>query len=357
MKIVISVMSSIFGKGGTAIRMESIFELMRKRYDVIRIIQGNKNNNKLENTIIVTPPRSKLWNLKLIPVIIKNKFDCVYCSNDWYGFITYFILSIIYKYKIIFEAQGIFSEEAKDSGRSRSFIKLSRILEIFAVKHADYVITLSNDIFSFYKKHNKNIDLIQLFVDENVFKKNKEIDKYKTKKDSKMIGIIGPFYTRYNEDFLYFFYNILNRFDDRINFVVIGRCDNKIKTDKIIYTGHLESIQDYVNQLSRLDAVLAYKKVIPGPYTKAIESMSCSLPVFTTPKGMVGLEHAKHGRDIFFFREAELVDKINELIFDDELMDKIGRNARVTIEKYYSKKVNEKKLIDILENLCGKQCK
>ncbi len=119
-----------------------------------------------------------------------------------------------------------------------------------------------------------------------------------------------------------------------------------------MYVGYLDSIQDYVDQLSRLDAVLVYKSVAPGPYTKVLESMSCSLPVFTVPKAVVGFEHVEHGIDILILEDdSELIDSINELIFDEKVMREIGRNARIRVKKYYSKKVNEKKLVDIIENL------
>lgn len=348
MKIAVSVLGNIFEDVGVVVRAKRIFELLKERYDVTMIIRANESDNHLKNVIIVKPTGTKLWNLKLIPVIMKNRFNCIYCAGDWFGFITYYLFSKIYRYKLIFEAHAIFSEEAKATRHSRLFVKLSQILEKFAVKHADYVIVVSDDILKFYKKYNKNIDLIPLFTDEDAFKKNKEVDKYKVK----TIGMIGPFYNARNKGFLDFIYNNLARFDNRINFVVIGRCDKKIENERIMYTGYLDSIQDYVNQLSRLDAVLVHKVyLITGPYTKVIESMSCSLPVFTTPKAMVGLEHANNRRDILVFKENELIDKINKLIFEDELMKEIGKNARITVEKYYSKKANERKLIDIIENL------
>lgn len=351
-KIAVSVIVNAFENDGTTVRAIRILKILKNHYDLSLITRANEKQ-KLEDledidVVIVKPDRTKLWNLKLIPLIMKNRFNCIYCAGDWFGFITYYLFSKIYRYKLIFEAHAIFSEEAKATRHSRLFVKLSQTLEIFAIKHADYVIALSEDILRFYKKHSKNIDLIPLFIDENVFKKNKEGDKYKVK----TIGMIGPFYNTHNKGFLDFIYNNLDRFDNRINFVVIGRCDSKIKSNRIVYTGYLDSIQEYVNQVSRLDAVLVHRVyLITGPYTKVIESMSCSLPVFTTPKAMVGLEHAKHGRDIFIFEENKLIDKINELIFDDELLEKIGRNARITVEKYYSKKVNTKKLIDIIESL------
>lgn len=355
-KITISVIVNAFESDGTTVRAIRIIELLKNQYNLSLITRANKKQKlkSLEDVkvIIVKPDKTKLWNLKLIPAVIKNKFDVVYCSNDWFGFLTYYLLSKIYKYKIIFEAHGVLSEEGKERGFSKIRVKLNQIHEKFVIKHADHVIAVAGFIYKFYKKYNKKIDLIPLFTDEDVLKKNEELINYKVKKSSKLVGFIGSFDTLHNEPALDFLYENLNHFDRRINFVIIGKCDNKIENKRIIYTGYLDSIQDYVDQLSCLDAVLVYKGVAPGPYTKILESMSCSLPVFTMPKAVVGFEHVEHGMDILILEDdGELVDSINELIFDNKVMREIGRNARITVEKYYSKKVNEKKLINIIENL------
>lgn len=330
-------------------------EILKNRYEIILFTRANEKQ-KLKgleevDIVIVKPDKTKHWNLKLIPVIMKNKFDVVYCSHDWFGFLTYFLLSKIYKYKIIFEAHSILSEEHKEMGYSKIRVKLNQIHEKFVIKHADHVIALSENTFKFYEKYNKNIDLVPVFIDEDMFKINKEIESKKYQRDFKLIGLIGPFNTIVNECFLDFLYENTKRFDDKIKFVVIGKYDNKIENERIIYTGYLESIRDYIDTLSNLDAVLIPSKIATsGPLNKIIEPMSCSLPVFTTPKGMVGLYYIEHGKDIHVFKEDELVDNVNELIFDDELMKEIGKSARITVEKYYSKKANEKKLIEIIKN-------
>ena len=65
--------------------------------------------------------------------------------------------------------------------------------------------------------------------------------------------------------------------------------------------------------------------------------------------GMVGLYWVESNKDILVFEENELLNKVNELIFDDTLMLQIGRNARNVVEQYYSRKANEEKLKEIIE--------
>lgn len=231
-------------------------------------------------------------------------------------------------------------------------VKLNQIHEKFVIKYADHVIALSKNIFEFYEKYNKNIDIIPVFIDEDVFRIKKEIENKKYQRDFKLIGLIGPFNSVVNKYSLESLYKNIKRFDDKIKFVIIGRCDNQIENEKITYTDYLENIQDYVDALSDLNAVLVPSKIATlGPLNKIIEPLSCSLPVFTTPKGMVGLYYVEDGKDILVFEEDELVNKVNELIFDDELMKKIGKNARITVEKHYSKKANGKKIIEVIRRV------
>lgn len=349
MKIIISTTGDISKNAGTIVRAKRIFEIFKERYDVTLIARPDEKK-KLNG--IIKLAKIKLWCLKVIPLITKRKINCVYCSNDWFVFPTYWIFSKICGYTVLFEAHAILSAEAEERHCSKIKLKLYKSLERFVIKHADYVIALSENTFTFYEEYNKNIDLNPVFIDENVFKINKEIETKKYQRDFELIGLIGPFNTIVNECFLDFLYGNIKRFDDKIKFIIIGRCDNKIENERITYTGYLENFQDYVDALSDLDAVLVPSKIATlGPLNKIIEPMSCSLPVFTTPKGMVGLYYVEDGKNIFVFEDDELVNKVNELIFDGELMKKIGKNARIVVEKYYSKKTNEKKLINTIENI------
>lgn len=356
MKIAVSILSGSHGifkdDDGITVRARRIAGLLRESYNVTLIGKDNEKQ-ELRDIITIKTRKKLLWNFELVPVIIKNRFDCIYCVGDLFAFLTYFLLSKIYRYKIIFDATGNYSELKM---WPRSSTNVYKILEKFVIKHADHVTAIAGYVFNFYQKYNKNIDLLPLFIDENIFKRSESQSKENAKKNSKSLGMIGPFAGPFvslsNKYYLDFFSDNSDKFDNKINFVLIGRCDNKIESERITYTGYLDSIKDYVDQLSSLDAVLLlHKPEDPGPYTKIIESMSCALPVFTTPKGIFGLDYVTHGKDILVFEEEELIDKVNELIFDDELMKEIGNNARITVEKYYSKKANKKKLINIIEAL------
>ena len=356
-EIAISTLVNVFSTDGTTVRARRIAKILKNYYEIFFITRTNSSDKLCRindiDVISVNPENTKLWNLKLVLPISKTKFRIVYCSNDWFGFITYYLLSKFLNYKIIFEAHSILSHESKEMGINGIKLKSREILEKFVIKNADQVIALSKNTFDYYQIFNPKIELIPVFVDENLFKKNaSSISNNSHNNSKKLLGIIGPFNTDFNKNFLNYIYNNISYLDPRIDIVAIGKFDTYISSDRIRYTGYIDSIQDYVDTLSSLDAVIIPSDTATyGPLNKIIEPMSCSLPVFTTPKGMIGLYYVENGKDILVFEINCLIENINRLIFDDELMNKIGSNARTVVETYYSTKVNNDKLLNIISNL------
>jgi len=373
-KVAITVFDDILKTNGTTVRVHRILELLKRQYDLTVIACSNEDTENLgklgmaEVQLInikgigfkyllsmTVPVLFKilpifLWDLRLLFILLKNRFDIVYCAGDRFGFLSAYLVSKIRKYKVIFETHAVFSEESKEKRHSRVRVKLSQYLEQFIMKRADFTIALSSNTLEFYGAYNDNIALVPVFVDTDIFKARGRSGRTI---GSKLVGLIGPFDTNNLRQMgsLRALYARINQFDSRVRFVIIGRCEERIENERIAYTGYLDSLEDYVTELSNLDVILNMERVAThGPLNKIIEPMSCSLPVFTTPKGMVGLYWLEPGKDIFVFEEDELVDKVNELIFNDELMTAVGRSARLVVEQYYSKRANEEKLVRILES-------
>jgi glycosyltransferase involved in cell wall biosynthesis len=366
MKVAISCLCDISRSDGTIVRAKRIFEVLRKKYDCTLILRGHAINS--EGVEVIRP--SKLWNFQLVPVVLRGRFDLVICSNDFWGFFTYFALSKLRHCKVILEAHGVISLEREErypnpSPLDKVGIKMLKWREKLAVKHADCVIALSQDIYKCYEKFNKRIFIIQNFVDETKFKpQRRSSERIIGEKERKNVGLIGPFIqTRdtnrnsvVSSSILDFLYENIHRFDERIHFVVIGQCDYRIANERISYTGYLSDFQEYVNQLTVLDAVLVPSKFSSfGALTKVLEPMACSVPVFTTPVGLISFDHVTAGKDILVYNESELVAKVNEGLFDVGLMERVGKNARRTVEEYYSETVNSRQLIAVVDRLALSQ--
>ena len=364
MKIAVSCLCDLSKSDGTSTRAKHVFEVLKEKFDCTLIIRG-EHDRKLDNVEVIRP--SKFWNFQLIPVVLKKQFDLIYCASDFWGIFSYLALAKLLNYKVIFEAHGVKSLEEESlypdpDPIDKVRIKMLKWQEEFAVKHADCIIALSQDIGRYYGKFNKRVFIIQNFVDEKKFKpQERSRERISESTERKNVGLIGPFFQKHdlnrnflvNSYFLDFVYKNIQEFDKRINFIVIGQCDYKITNERISYTGYLRDVQDYVGLLWRLDAVLVPAKFSSfGALTKVLEPMGCSVPVFTTPQGLVSFDYVTPGEDIFIFDESELVAKVNESLFNVELMERVGKNARRTIEKHYSKTVNSKQLITVIDQVC-----
>jgi len=339
MKILISTPGDISKNDGTTVRAKRILKVLGTKFDVKLL--GSKKF-ALDIQIIRRPLRL----VNLVTAILRFKFDCVYCSQDRWGFVVFKIFQKIFKYKIIYEAHSIVSEECRNVKKPMIIVKWAEYFERFIASHSYLVIALSKNTFDFFIKCNENIELIPVFLDTKLYKLNemKRVEirqRYKISSNI-VVGLIGPFNIVFNKHFLTFLYDNISRFDKRIKFMIIGNCDKRIESERIIYAGYVE---DYIDHLSSLDCVLVPSKIATGgPLNKILESMSLGLAVFTTPAGLVGLDYVTPGKDIFVFEEHELVDKMQQLMFEGTLIHQVGKNARHTVEVYYSKEVNTKKL-------------
>lgn len=351
-KILISVIIDLFKANGTSIRAKRVAEVLKNYYKITIVTRSDEKyvSDGFDDIDInvIEPSTTKLWNLKLISRIMQEKPDFVYCSNDYFGFLTYYLLSKIYHYHIIFEAHAIMSEELRGKNVNKLKLYFYTYLERYVITKSDFVVALSENTYNFYKQYNKNIELVTNFIDEELIKNIKTLKRNELK--SKEIGLIGPFDNAGNEYFLEFLYGNIEKFDNDIMFTVIGKCENRIKNDRILYTGFIESRLDYINRLISLDAVLIPSKIPTlGPLTKIIESMAFSCPVFTTPNGIVGLDNVTNNEDILIFDIDGLVEGVNSSISNNQLMLKIATNSRITFEKYYSRMANEKKLLNVFK--------
>jgi glycosyltransferase involved in cell wall biosynthesis len=240
------------------------------------------------------------------------------------------------------------SWEIKEVGYPAILSDTFKLFEKFILKHVDSIVALSSRTYDYCSRYNKKVELIPGFVELESFRpkiRKKDNVAFRT------LGLIGPFFEPRKKENLRFLYQNIARFDKLVHILVIGICDYRIRDERMQYTGYLSSNQAYFDCIASLDAVLVPERMATtGIPNRIIDPMSCSVPVFTTPKGLFGLSYLESGKDIFVFEESELVDKINQLIFDDELMDKVGNCGKKVAEQYYSTNANTEKLTKVLES-------
>jgi glycosyltransferase involved in cell wall biosynthesis len=356
MRIVIPLFNNVMANDGTVVRTLRVAQLIEKGHEVTLVTRSKR---KLRDTakgiemlglrFLIRLAQSVWWNLKLSFLLLTKKADIVYCSNEYFGFPSIYVWSKVRGYSIIYEAHDILSQLAIQLRWPSALVKLFLFLERFIVRNVDYLVALAPNILEHYSTYNARTALIPVFVDTDQYR---PLSKSPGSRDFKRVGIIGPFVINdaRKKEHLHFLYSNLEKFDRRLRLVVIGQCSERIQHERIEYTGYIDSTEAYADLLARLDAVIVPEKTATtGPLNKIIEPMSCSVPVFTTPQGMVGLYWVESHKDLLVFEENELVSKMNELIFDNAFMAQIGSNARVAVERYYSKNAIEDNLNRILE--------
>ncbi len=356
MKICVVVLANIGEESGASLRAKYVYNFLKNEgYDACLLAPSDSRAEastarRLPVFVkkLLFPAYMVKWKLKIFKELTGKKYDLIFSIGDFRGFPAIHQLSNHLGFKTIFEAQAILSEEAKNLGYSERQINKLKKLEQSCIKSADFPTAVSENICEFYKKINPNTSLITVCnFDISLFRnnsaiKNKIRERYGIKDNEKLIGIVGPFGLDYNRYVLEFLYKNIGSFKNQIKFLVIGQCDNKIDSKRIIYTGYLDSRQDYAEHIIGLDALIVPSNIsTSGPLTKILEAMSCSIPVFITPAAAVGLSNFKHGQNLFIFEEEKFAGEINKLIFDDDKTKQVGEAARKTVEKFYDAPAKE----------------
>lgn len=132
----------------------------------------------------------------------------------------------------------------------------------------------------------------------------------------------------------------------RIKFIIVGKGEwetilkrevkkYKLEND-IIFMGHVDH-----NELIRLyqhaNMFVMPSRYETGPLT-VLEAMSCGKPVIATSVGIVPevIENMKNGIIVQPNSPNDITKSIDMLLEDEQLKEKIGANARTTVEKRYT---------------------
>ena len=107
-----------------------------------------------------------------------------------------------------------------------------------------------------------------------------------------------------------------------------------------------------MNSIATMDAIIVIEnQETSGPLNKILEAMVCETPVFTTPKGAIGLDKIENGKNIIISKENEIVDKVNKILFDEKKLSFVSTNAKELFKKYYSTKINKQKIINCINSI------
>lgn len=219
--------------------------------------------------------------------------------------------------------------------------KIAKIIEL-----SSYIIAGNDYLAEFALRHNRNVSVIPTPVDLDKFYPISRHVRGKV-----VVGWIGSVTTT---DFLKKLKGVFAKVSERfpnVEFKIVGGNLNNGKIPAVVCVPW--SLDEEVGQLRSFDI-----GIMPMPDNewtrgkcgfKAILYMSMAIPAVCSPVGM-NKEIIKDGVNGFLaVDEGQWVEKLTLLIENAELRNRMGIEARKTVEERYSVKVNAPKFVAVLK--------
>lgn len=210
------------------------------------------------------------------------------------------------------------------------------------IKNSKAVISISNSVFNQLNDHyaSSNIQIICNGVDERAFTPKKD-----KKSSGNYILYVGRLsYGKGIFDLLEASKQIIKYCNIKI--LLVGKGELELKIKKRIFENNLENNVILKGHLENNELIEIYKKAkifaFPSHYeglpTALLEAMACGLPIVTTSvSGCVDLiQDNYNGLLVPPKSPKKLSERIITLIKDDLLRERLGKNARKTVENNYT---------------------
>jgi glycosyltransferase involved in cell wall biosynthesis len=113
----------------------------------------------------------------------------------------------------------------------------------------------------------------------------------------------------------------------------------------VIITGYVEDVRPY---LARASVVIEPITVAMGIRTRVLEALAMGKPVVATSFAVGGIDITPNDDIIIADNPNEFVERVIQLLNDEELRGRIGKNARKLVEKKYSWEIMSEKFHKVL---------
>lgn len=376
--LVLSTFSCYPPRGGGQHRLYNIYTLLARNFDVTicSIIAVNKDyqNLILENGLRqICIPQSKehadlqwrsekkigvdLYDIAMIDLIEKSK-DYVQKARELINDSDIIIFSHPYLYElrkfvgddklVIYESHNTECILKKDYIKNAEYTKKIKYIEQEACSKSDIIFATSdedkNNLAELYNVDPKKITISPNGVD--TFGIN-FIDKNEKTRQKEMVGIsdyhtilfIGSWHHP-NLEALKFIIDNISKKLKKYKFLIVGSIkDYYIKTygnlpENILAFGTVDEDEKY--ELYKI-ADIAINPMFSGSGTnmKMLDCMSAGIPIISTAVGTRGLEIENY-KHVIVCPPDQILEKIDELINNEDLKESLIRNARKLVEEKYS---------------------
>lgn len=158
-----------------------------------------------------------------------------------------------------------------------------------------------------------------------------------SKKLANMLLFIGNFSYFPNIEAINYFYNeVFKKLNRNIKLLVIGKNVKKLSMSKDIRVEPISFVENIKEQYNRADIMVSPVRIGGGTNFKILEAMAYGIPIIADP-ARIDSFGVNDGREVFLAKTAlEYKQKIDLLLKDFSLREKLSKNARKLIEKDYS---------------------
>jgi len=294
---------------------------------------------------------------KAIRLFRKERFDIVHLHGCVVGLIGRLAALIARTPYVIYQAHGFYHHEGMCTFKQWVFIKAEQLLSIFADKLLFQNPTSVDDTLDKKIAPGHKLVLIGNGIQLDVYRCDQEPDK-----DPPLIVYVALMEERKNHLMLFKAAAILK--DRGIAFKVMLAGDGRLQPqyekwvsdhaldEYIEFLGYREDIPDLIKRAS----ICVLVSVLEGIPRAVIEASAAGRVVVATD--VVGTRNAvKDGETGFLVPYDDfyaLADKIEQLLSNEELLNRIGRQAREYACENYDERVVVERIIKVYDDLAGK---
>ena len=347
-------------------------ELIRRGHEVEVIIQKSNekpqfNNFPYDITYIPGDTYSILGQLKfeygLLNLLKKRKYDIIHAKNPFSSILP----ALLRKNgaKIIYDIRGLWIDFGVHAGTiSRNTARLLSKIDMFCMRKADRVIAISNELKTILVKRGLNGEKIDVVIGDGVdldaARKSSKMDiRDFLKIDGKIIGYLGSIGSSRFSGKIIEAFEFVHREIDAAKLVMIGPCgeddlrhykklvNERNLNDYVFFTGFIPH-DEALMFIKSFDVAVSYHEgdlpffnvAVP---TKILEYLANGCSIVATDQKMYQNLLA-HKKDAYLTSQdyKSFAEGIIHVLKDNELSEKLSKNALITAKNLSFEKVTDK---------------
>lgn len=351
-------------------------ELVSRGYDVEVIIQESKGKSQVEappyklvclpgDTYSITG--QLIFAHSLFRLLRRNEYDIIHGKNPFSSVLPALLLKKAGgRARMIYDVRGLWVDFGVHAKRMPKAVALwLEKLDSFCMNHVDRVIAISSELRDVLVRKGVEEGKIEVIVGDGVdLLKARDIEKKDVGDvfgfDGKVVGYVGSIgRARCSERIIESFGIVKEQVDFEVNLVMMGPFQDEFEAKhfqnlvrkkeldgSVFFTGYIPH-DEAIGYMKSFDVAVAYHEgdfefynvAVP---TKILEYMATGRSILATDHKMYR-NLLTHGKDAYLTEQnpKAFAEGVLCLLENDELSERLAKNAQVTAEKYSFQKITD----------------